>query len=69
MYVIHPVWCGSDVHQAQLTVCLRRVSPEGQITTARPAFGTTYAELLVLREWLTASYCPVVALEASTHES
>jgi hypothetical protein len=64
-------WCGVAVMsiRRKLTVCRRRVSPEGQITTARRAFGTTYAELLVLREWLTVSHCPIVALEASTHES
>jgi hypothetical protein len=33
MQVIHPVCCGIDCHQAQLTVCLRRVSEDGQITT------------------------------------
>ena len=33
MQVIHAVCCGIDVHSAQLTACLRRVSEEGQIPT------------------------------------
>jgi hypothetical protein len=47
MHVVYPVCCGIDVPQAQLTACLRRVSPEGQITTERRDCGTTYQELLV----------------------
>ena len=46
MQVVHPVCCGIDVHQAQLTACLRCVSPEGQVTTERQVFGTTYAVAL-----------------------
>jgi hypothetical protein len=45
MQVIHPVCCGIDCHQAQLTVCLRRVSEDGQITTQLREFGTTYKSL------------------------
>ena len=65
MQVVYPVCCGIDVHQAQLTACLRRVSPEGQITTERRDFGTTYAELLALSDWLMESHCPVVAMEST----
>ena len=65
MQVVYPVCCGIDVHQAQLTACLRRVSPEGQITTERRDFRTTYAELLALRDGLMASHCPVVAMEST----
>src|ERR671926_415021 len=65
MQVVHPVCCGIDVHQAQLTACLRRVSPAGQITTERRDLGTTYAELLALSDWLMESHCPVVALEST----
>ena len=63
MQVVYPVCWGIDVHQAQLTACLRRVSPEGQIATERRDFGTTYAELLALSDWLMESHCPVVAME------
>ena len=65
MHVVYPVCCGLDVHQAQLTACLRRVSPEGQITLERREFGTTYGELLALSEWRAEHDCPVVALEST----
>jgi hypothetical protein len=29
MQVVHPICCGIDVHQAQLTACLRRVDADG----------------------------------------
>ena len=50
MQVIHPVCCGIDCHQAQLTVCLRRDSEDGHITTQLREFGTTYKELLALSD-------------------
>ena len=65
MQVVHPVCCGLDVHQASLTACLRRMRDDGQITTEVRGFGTTYAELLALSDWLSASHCPVVAMEST----
>jgi transposase len=65
MQVVHPVCCGIDCHQAQLTACLRRVSEDGSITTALREFGTTYGELLALSDWLVAESCPVVAMEST----
>jgi transposase len=65
MQVIHPVCCGIDVHAAQLTACLRRVSDEGQITIELVDFGTTYAALVAFRSWLQEHQCPVVALEST----
>jgi transposase len=65
MQVVYPVCCGIDVHQAQLTACLRRVSPEGQITTELRECGTTYPELLALSDWLIEHHCPVVAMEST----
>jgi hypothetical protein len=41
MQVIHPVCCGIDIHAAQLTACLRRVSDDGQITPELIACVTT----------------------------
>ena len=52
MQVVHPVCCGIDVHSAQLTACLRRVSSDGQITTELVEYGTTYSELVAFRSWL-----------------
>jgi transposase len=65
MQVIHPVCCGIDCHQAQLTVCLRRVSEDGQITTQLREFGTIYQDLLALSDWLVEEACPVVAMEST----
>jgi transposase len=65
MQVVHPVCCGLDVHQATLTACVRRVSDDGQSTTALREFGTTYAALLALSDWLVAQHCPVVAMEST----
>jgi transposase len=65
MHVIHPVCCGIDVHAAQRTACLRRVSDDGQITTELVDCGTTYRELIALRHWWQEHQCLVVAM-AST---
>jgi transposase len=65
MQVIHPVCCGIDVHAAQLTACLRRISEDGQITTEVVEYGTTYGALVAFRSWLQAHQCPIVALEST----
>jgi len=65
MQVIYPVCCGIDVHAAQRTTCLRRVSDEGQITTALVNCDTTSRELIALRTWVQAQQCPVAAMECT----
>jgi hypothetical protein len=65
MPVVHPICCGIDVHQAQLTACLRRVDAGGQVTQEVHEFTTTYAALLTLGTWLTEEHCPVAALEST----
>jgi transposase len=65
MQVVHPICCGLDVHQAQLTACLRRVDADGQVTQEVREFATTYDALLTLSTWLTEEQCPVVALEST----
>ena len=65
MQVISPVCCGIAMHAAPLTACLRRVSDEGQITTALVDCGTTYRALLAFRTWWQAPPCPVVAMEST----
>ena len=62
---MHPICCGIDVHQAQLTACLRRVDTGGQVTQEVREFATTYDALLTLSTWLTEEQCPVVALEST----
>src|SRR5437016_7561192 len=64
MQVVQPVCCGLDVHQAPLTACVRYASDDGQITTELREFGTTYAALLALSDWLVAQSCPGVAMES-----
>jgi transposase len=65
MPVVHPICCGIDVHQAQLTACLRRVDTDGQVTTDIREFATTDDALLTLSTWLIEQQCPVVALEST----
>ena len=65
MQVVHPVCCGLDGHQATLTACVRHGNDAGQSTTALREFGTTYAALLALSDWLVAQHCPIVAMEST----
>ena len=65
MQVVYPVCCGIDVHQAQLTACLRRVDVDGHVTQEVREFGTTTSALLACLEWLTTQHCPVVAMEST----
>jgi transposase len=64
MPVVQPICCGSDVHQAQLTACLRRVDTDGQVTQEVRELATTDDVLLPLSPWVTEAQCPVVALES-----
>ena len=65
MQVVYPVCCGIDVHQAQLTACLRQVDAAGHVTQEIQEFGTTLSALLRLLEWLVTQQCPVVAMEST----
>lgn len=65
MPVVYPIGCGLDVHQAQRTVCLRRVTAEGQVTQEVRECATTYPALLTLLDGLHAAQCPVVAMEST----
>jgi transposase len=65
MHVVSPVCGGLDVPQAQLTACLRSVSPEGQMTLERRECGPPSGERLALSDWRAAHDCPVVALEST----
>jgi transposase len=65
MPVVHPIGCGIDVHQAQLTACVRRVDADGQVTQEVREFATTYDALCTLSTWLTEQQCPVVAMEST----
>lgn len=65
MQVVHPICCGIDVPQAQLTACLRRVDMDGQVTKEVREFATTYDALLTFSTWLTEQQCSVVAMEST----
>jgi transposase len=65
MEVVHPSCCGIDVHQAQLTACLRRVTEDGRVTQEVRACATTYPALLAWLDGLSAQGCPVVAMEST----
>jgi transposase len=53
MPVVHPICCGIDVYQAQLTACLRRVDTDRQVTQEVREFATTDDAVLTLSTWLT----------------
>jgi transposase len=61
--IVHPICGGIDVHQAQLTACLRRVDADGQVTQEVRACATTDDALFTSSTWLTEQQCPVSALE------
>jgi transposase len=63
--VVHPICCGIDVHQAQLTACLCRVDADGPVTQEVREFATTDDAVLTLSTWLTEQQCPVSALEST----
>jgi transposase len=63
--VLHPVCGGIEVHAAQLTACLRRVSDDGQSTTELVDCGTPDRERIACRTWWQAQQGPVVAMEST----
>ena len=65
MQVVHAICCGIDVHQAQLTACVRQVHLDGQVTQEVREFATTYAALFAMLDWLIEVHCPVVAMEST----
>jgi hypothetical protein len=65
MPVVHPICCGIDVYQAQLTAYLRRVDADRQVTQEVREFATTDDAVLTLSTWLTEQQCPVSALEST----
>jgi transposase len=56
---------GVDVHQAQLTVCVRRPGPGGKRIEELASFGTTTPDLLALADWLAAHGVTQVAMEGT----
>jgi transposase len=64
MDLLHPKCAGLDVHQRTVVACARIVAGSS-VTHDRRTFGTTTADLLALRDWLTAQGCTHVAMEST----
>ena len=64
MDLLHPQCAGLDIHQRTVVACARIVAGAA-VTHDRRTFGTTTAELLALRDWLTAHGCTHVAMEST----
>jgi transposase len=65
METIYSVCCGLDVHQASVSACLRRVSPDGSIGLETRQYATTVQGLTELSQWLTEVCCPIAAMEST----
>src|SRR5436305_3040491 len=63
--VVHPCCCGLDVHKREVQACLRRSTPRGQVPHEQRTFSTMTDDLLALLDWLRATGCTHVAMEAS----
>jgi transposase len=56
---------GLDVHRDSIAVCVRAPGPDGDRTQHVRTFGTTTAELMLLRDWLEAHGVTHVAMEST----
>ncbi len=65
MDVIVACCAGIDVHQAQLTVCVRVPGKDGKRVEQLAGFGTTTPDLLALADWLAAHGVTQVAMEGT----
>ena len=63
--IVHPVCCGLDVHKKKISACLITVDDNGHEQHEIREFGTFTHELVAMREWLTDSNCPVLAMEST----
>lgn len=64
MEVMHPRCAGLDIHSKTLTACVR-LTAGAAVTHELRTFAMTTGGLLALQDWLTASGCTHVALEAT----
>ncbi len=65
MEVVHRRCAGLDVHQAEITACIRITPDEGKVWAQGRKFGTLPEELRSLREWLVREGVTHVAMEAT----
>jgi transposase len=65
MRVVYPVCAGIDVHKAKIQVCLVWRDAQGHRRQEVRTFKTMTNALLVAHDWLSATQCPIIALEST----
>ncbi len=65
MNVVYERCCGLDVHKKMLVACLIVPGADGQRQKQVRSYSTMLADLLALRDWLTAAGCTHVAMEST----
>jgi transposase len=65
MEILHDCCAGLDVHKKTVVACVRRVGPDGAVSSQVRTFGTLTAELLALSDWLEAQGVRHVAMEST----
>jgi transposase len=65
MEILHDCCAGLDVPKKTVVACVRRVGPDGAVSSQVRTFGTLTAELLALSDWLEAQGVRHVAMEST----
>lgn len=65
METLHDCCAGLDVHKKTVVACVRRVGPEGAVSSQVRTFGTMTTDLLALSDWLEAEAVHHVAMEST----
>jgi transposase len=65
MEILYARCAGLDVHKKTIVACLLTPGPHRQTTKLVRTFGTLTADLLMLREWLSAAGCTHAAMEST----
>jgi transposase len=65
MEMLHDCCAGLDVHKKTVVACVRRVGPDGTVSSQVRTFGTMTAQLLELSDWLEAQGVHHVAMEST----
>jgi transposase len=63
--MLHDCCAGLDVHKKAVVACVRRVGPEGTVSSQVRTFGTMTAQLLELSDWLESQGVHHVAMEST----
>lgn len=63
--VLHPVCCGLDVHKKTISACIVSPDENGEPQSEVREFKTFTNDLNLLKEWLMANNCPIVAIEST----